>query len=171
MIKRTAAKRSPLADTKLERLLRKLDFSAETVAEAATEQPRLFFEAAEYRVDKMRQYLQLEMDVARIRADRSLAERKHARDNEQRITEGNLAELLTVNPKVIELQNQLAEAEANNEYAKLLLEAYRHRRDCLSVVERLTGAERAMQKLVDANLEEMRKVRRNLEGKYPGGQG
>lgn len=152
----------------LEDLLARLDFSPEAVVTAAAEQPILFLKAARYRVTRMRNRLQAAMQCEEVRADKAMALRSNARSSGERITEGAIAELLTVSPAVKNAQDVANTATEEEEFAKLLLEAFRHRRDCLKVIGDLTGAERAVRMLHEASTEKLQQSRRALEGKYPG---
>ena len=143
----------------------KLAYTVETVLSAAVEQAVLFGAAANYRVVKMRARAAAEIELERIRADVELTIRKQARDTDEKVTEGHIKALLTANKTVQYQQNRVAEAEAEDEYAKLLLEAYRHRRDSLEVVGQQSGAERAMSRMVEEGLQESR---RELREKYRG---
>lgn len=149
----------------LDAVLSRLSYTVETVLEAAVEQASLFERVAHYRVEAMRSRLVLEMELERLKADLELSIRKQAADIDEKITEGAIKARIAANGLVQMAQNRLSEAEAQEEYAKLLLEAYRHRRDSLEVVAQQSSAERSMSRLVEEGLNE---TRRQLAGKYRG---
>lgn len=151
------------------KLLKALDFTPETIAQAATEQPGLFMVAAEYRVDKLRARATAAVAHERIRAEQSLKLRAEARESGEKLTEAGIQDHLAVNRYAQEAAGSLAAAEESEEFAKLLLEAYRMRRDCLRVVAELVGVEVAMQKAVEAGAQQLAKLRPKLQEKWPGG--
>lgn len=151
-------------------LVEKLKFTDEGVVEAALEGASLFEAAARYRVGKMRSKASAEMNLDRIKADTELAIRKEAAAEGEKITEGNIKAKLAVDDDVAEAQRRYNEAEADEEYSRLLVEAYRIRRDSLKAIVELTGAERAMGKIVESNQASLEETRKKLANKYPGRQ-
>lgn len=150
----------------LDKILATLEYTVETIQEAAVIQAPAFEAAANYRVDQMRRRQALEMNLERLRADIELTIRKQAADIDEKITEGAIKARLTTNKLVQRAQDELNAAEAMEEYSKLLLEAYRHRRDSLEVVGQLSGAERAMARIVENTQETTRAVHQALDKKY-----
>jgi predicted O-linked N-acetylglucosamine transferase (SPINDLY family) len=173
-MKRNATESSPSADYSqgnafhwpLEKLLEKLAYTVETVQEAAVEQAVSFEAAANYRVDHMRRRMALEMELERLRAEIELAIRKQAAEIGEKPTEGAIKARLAVHKLIQRAENDLRAAEAMEEYAKLLLEAYRHRRDSLEVVGQLSGAERAMARIVEDAQRQSLSDQRALTDKY-----
>jgi len=156
--------------TELDELISSLDFMPENVVQAAAEQPKLFLRAADYRMAKYRKYVQAEGRLEAERAATSLRLREQARLNGERLTENHIAELLTVDDNLRRLRAEVESAREADEYAKLLLEAYRMRRDCIRVVAELSSAELAMARIVEEGREALHKAKKALAEKYPGGK-
>lgn len=161
-------KQIPSESSLVGRLLKALDFSPENIVQSASEQPRLFMQAAEYRMEKYRARITAKMHRDAVSAAMSLGMREDARTAGTRITEGQLDAMLLTNIQISRVEREYAEADAEQEYAWLLIEAYRQRRDCLKIVADLVGTEIAMQKAVAAGAEKIASVRDNLRKKWPG---
>ncbi len=154
----------------LPELLDKLDFSVDTVAAAAMEQPRLFENAADYRVGRMERRILEESKLDVTRSSAAIKLRDEARKSGDKLTEAMVTELLNVDANVQESNNALGEAEAKEEYAKLLLEAYRMRRDSLRIVSDLLNAQMSASQAFESVSRNMDKMRSKLRDKYPGGE-
>jgi hypothetical protein len=150
----------------LKAILDNVDFSVEDVAEAAAKQPRLFLAAVDFRIAKMQELSAAEMVMEETSAERELAIRKEAQQGGDKITEGNIKARLTLDPKVMLVNRKYHEAKSLDERAKLVLEAYRMRRDSIDVIGNLSGAERAMEKLLERNAATLRKTKANLQNKF-----
>lgn len=161
-----AASPAPKAD--IQRLLDGLSFTVEGAVEAALEAAMLFEKAASYRVEKMRLRAAAEMALEQIRAELELLYRKEAAEEGDKITEKNVNAKLAIDPKVQTAQVWLDNHLADEEYAKLLLEAYRMRRDSMKAVVDLTGAERSLQALAEKSTEKLEQTLQILKQKYPG---
>lgn len=159
--------RSP-EGTLFQDLLIGLAFAPEGVVMAATEQPKLFLAAAEYRMSRYRERSQFEMALKKAEAEYSIELRHNAKASGERVTEGHIAEQVLVNKLLASRRETLAEVEEREEFAKLLLEAYRMRRECLRIVSDLVGAEIAMTKAVAAGSERAQELRRTIASKYRG---
>jgi hypothetical protein len=108
------------------------------------------------------------MELERLKADVELTIRNNAAVLGEKITEGGIKAHVISNPMVQKGQSDLAEAETEEEYSKLLLEAYRHRRDSLEVVGQQSGAERALSRMVQEGTEQdLAATRDRLRQKYP----
>ena len=152
----------------MERLLRSLDFQPETVVDAAVVNSRLFIEAAEYRMLCRGKLDDAKMQLEQARAEKSLSIRHRASVVGDKITEGGIEAKLTVDPEIMALTTALRTAERHDEYSKMLVEAYRMRRDCVDIVSRFTRDEmnrRAIQQETESTLTD---IRRKLKEKYPG---
>jgi hypothetical protein len=158
---------SAMKPSLVERLLKALDFSPENVVQSASEQPRLFMQAAEYRMEKYRARVAAKMHRDAVSAAISLSIREDARQVGERTTEAQLEAMLLTNVKVSHVEQEYATADAEQEHAWLLMEAYRQRRDCLKIVADLVGTEIAMQKAVAMGAEKMTSVRSKLRDKWP----
>lgn len=125
---------SPLSkDVDIERLLRKLAFPQEETEQAAVEQPRLFMDAATYRVHKMRERQQAEMHEENLRVDYSLKMRAKFK-GQKGTTEKALAEMVNKNPDLRDAVAAVAKTKRLEEWSKLLLDAYEHRRSSIKIL-------------------------------------
>jgi len=149
-------------------VLDSLDFSDEDVVEAAKKQPKLFLEAARFRVRKMRERVGAEAKYKTLQASKGAKYRKSLAESGARVTEGQISERVTANAEVKRALEGFQEAQEVEEFSKLLLEAYRMRRDSAKVVAELLGAEIYISKLGFGQSTEMDKMRKRLEDKYPG---
>ncbi len=147
-------------------MLANIDFSPENVVATAAAQARLFLEAADYRMDCYRKRQMAETRLERQRVQEAQELRQKAKEIGEKTTEANVAEMVSYNPEIRQLQDTLFMAEESEEASKLLLEAYRMRRDCLRVVAELVSSELAMGKVVAAEREKMTNVKRRLAEKY-----
>lgn len=152
----------------LSSLLDSLDFTDEQIVDASKVQPLLFMEAARYRAKAMRKRSRLEAALSVARAERAGKFRSSKKEVGDRVTEGQVQERLNKDPTIASLQASVDEAEVEEEYAKLLLEGFRMRRDALKVVADVIGAEIYVSKISSGQMTELRKIKRRLEDKYPG---
>lgn len=160
-------KYSPKGSTVVEDLLRSLDFSPEDVVRSAALQPRLFMQAAEYRMGTYRNRTTAKMQRDVTRAEQSRIFREAAREAGEKTTEAGVEAALLLDPKVIAVEADYAAADEAQEFAWLLVEAYRQRRDCLRIASDLVGAEFAMQRAVSAGAEKIAAVKDKLHKKWP----
>lgn len=158
----------PSGGPSAESLLKHLDFSPEDVVRSASLQPRLFMQAAEYRMEKFRARTTAKMHRDVVKAEQSLQLREEARNAGEKITEAIVEASLLKVPEVLEAEAEYAAADEAQEFAWLLVEAYRQRRDCLRIVSDLVGAEFAMQKAAAAGAEKIASVKDKLRKKWPG---
>jgi len=126
--------------------------SAELASELC-DQPRLFFEANVRRVALTRERMNLELELKAARADALL----RLREEHPGSTVQVLDAYVSSDPVVRELEARLADVELREEESKVLVEAFRQRRECLSL-------------LLDQNRAEigLGGLRRRIESKYPG---
>lgn len=159
---------SPLiGEVLLEDLLERIAFQMQDVVRTAEQQPKLFLAAADFRVKAMQKRAELEVRLKKTEAEVSLDIREAARQSGEKTTEAGIQAQITMDEEVGLLQSELQEAEAYEEYMRLLLESYRMRRDCLKIVHEQSLIERGAAKLPDgaAGLDELRT---NLRAKYAG---
>lgn len=153
-------------DEELQSLLDALDLTPETVLKAAGEQPVLFMDAARYRVGRMERRVRAKAVLETGKAECALRMRREAEDNGEKITEGKIGNLIDADAVIITLRANYEDAEVEDEFSKLLLEAFRVRRDCIRVISDLTGAERAIESLRTKETVELDKARRKARDKY-----
>lgn len=114
-------------------LLASLAVIDENINYEAVRQPALFIEAVRYYVDKMKAYSQAEAAFEAFIARRGLAIRASTRGRE-RATEGYIKARIQKHSKFKLLQEQMFASKADDVFAKLLLEAYRMRRDAIKIL-------------------------------------
>ena len=130
--------RSPV---KLKSLIRQLDFDEEDLPSAILKQPSLFLEASRYRVQRMRKRFQAEAIYEKERVEAALAIRRKKRKT--KITEAYIKDLVA--RRLEEPQERIDNARELEEFAKLLLDAYRYRKDACKILSELLGAEATAQ--------------------------
>ena len=159
----SAAKR-----TNVEDLLNRIDFSPENVVDAAAQNPGMFVEAIRYRVETMGARNAAKMSWERVQAEHELLIRKTAKDLGEKMTEGAIESLLLVDEDVTEARHAFDAADESDEFAKLLVEAFRMRRDSLQVVGNLMRSELSLQSAVEAGAGKLAETRRRLKDRFPG---
>lgn len=113
-------------------LIEKLTVVDENILAEAARQPLLFVDAARYRVHKMRRRAQADAALDYARSSLGLKTRKAP--SEDRLTEGAVKAIIDTDKNICVLRAGLDEAEAQEELAKLILEAYRYRRDAIRIL-------------------------------------
>jgi hypothetical protein len=118
---------------KLSQLIKLLAVVDENIINEAIRQPLLFVDAARYRVSKMRE---VSRSIARLESFVSeFGLRVRAKGaGDQRLTEGFVKSKIQRSPTYKKLQSAVHDAERKQEFAKLLLEAYRMRRDAIRII-------------------------------------
>src|SRR5205085_3834483 len=149
-------------------LLAKIDFSADNVINAASQQPVLFLQAIEFRIKCLRDANIAKMVWERERAAEELLIRKDALQSGMRVTEGNIDAQLLVNQTISDLGAAHSRAAEMDEYSKLIVEAFRMPRDCLRIIGDLTRDDLSLQRASEESTEKMRETRRKLKEKFPG---
>lgn len=152
--------------TDLESLLKGLDFTADNVVDAATRNAVMFMRAVEYRIRCMHGRVEAKMRLESSCAAMDAELRKEARDLGEKITEKGIEQRLTLDKLISERKDKFSEAEELEEYAKLLVEAYRMRRDCLKIVGDLTRDELSLQRSVEVGKDAMREARGKMGKRY-----
>lgn len=116
-------------------LVDRLAFAQEETQSAAVEQAKLFMAAATYRISKMKERQEAEAEFDDARTDKSVGLRKtNAASGKKGLTEKSIAELVDRDPTVRSCRDRALEAKRKEEWAKLLLEAYEHRRSTIRVL-------------------------------------
>lgn len=126
----------------VEGLIEKLDFAEENVLEATRAQPGLFLEASRYRVKSMRRRAKALFELETSMADAALIlrQKKNAQGKKE-MTETAIKEKVMLNSVVKDARIRLDRAYEEEELAKLLVEAYRQRRDACRIIVDALGAE------------------------------
>ncbi len=168
-MKRDKKERPLVGELDLRTLLGRLEFSEENLEQAVLEQAKLFMVAANYRVLKMRQRQQVEGQLKQQTAALALQYRKKARtkNGKRQLTEGYLSDLLAWSPRLGGLKEKTQRAEQLEEYAKLLLEAFRQRRDALKILATFAYLEDSV-RLKQAGMDRIRATREELRERVGG---
>lgn len=116
-------------------LLSRLAFAEEDTQRAALEQAKLFMAAATYRIRRMKERQQSDAAYDDIRTEKSIRLRvKGSGGAKKGFTEKSLTELVDRDPAVKEARDAALAAKRREEWAKLLLDAYEHRRSTIKVL-------------------------------------
>jgi hypothetical protein len=118
-----------------ESLISRLALVDENIMAEAAKQPILFIDAVRYRVSAMRARAQAnaELDYRRSRIALTIRARKDAA-GEKKFTEAALKEKVESQTVIRELRAKMERSYESEELAKLILEAYRMRRDAIRVI-------------------------------------
>ena len=164
------------APVDLRALISKLEFSEEDVARAAREQARLFLEASRYRVLCMRKRMKAEAAYKLLcsqeslklrRAKRALADKK----DKSALTEKFISDRVSVEPNVVQARRQLDLQTVYEEWGKLLVDAYKQRRDACRILAEIMGAEASAELRIvqsEASVRGMKHLRREVDSRWPG---
>lgn len=125
---------------KLDTLIGRLVIVDVNVKNEAMEQPMLFIQAARYRVARMRDVSRAKSELEATMSGLSLVVRAKGRGQE-RMTEGYVKARILKNPKTKLLQRALQKAEEREEFSRLLLEAFRMRRDAIRIIAEMQNYE------------------------------
>lgn len=123
------------APVQLKKLLRSLDFADEDITRAAAETPSLYLSAGRFRVQKMKERMGAlrRLDVAH--AEEGLRLRKERNpQGRKKYTEPQIKEKIVVALDVRLKRRRLDRAYEEEEFAKILLDSYRYRKDALRVI-------------------------------------
>jgi hypothetical protein len=123
-------------------LIAKLPIVDADIRREALNQPLRFLEAARYRVAKMRAVSRCKAALEAGYSEVNLQVRARGkRDAAEKLTEGHIKAKILLNKQVRRLQQDLQTAEEREEFSKLLLEAYRMRRDAIRIVAEMQNYE------------------------------
>ena len=148
-------------------LLGEIDFSPDNVVTAASVNSVLFIEAAQHRYETLSKKTAAKMLMEQITAGKDLDLRKEARANGDKTTENQIKAALTLDPDVSAATEKFNKAEEMDEYMKLVVEAFRMRRDCLQIVAGLVRNEMSSQSAYEAGAEKLKANRQKLREKFP----
>lgn len=117
----------------IHQVVERLAFAEEDLQTAALEQARLYMAAATYRVKKMRTRQEAEMSLDNFRVDYGLKLRLKYK-GQKGTTERFINDMLERVPEVRTAVSEVAKAKRMEEWSKLLLDAYEHRRSSLKIL-------------------------------------
>jgi len=152
-------------------LIEKLEFTEENIIVANREQSALFLEASRYRVKKMRSRIQAEAQLDAEKAQASIFFRSKKKTSKVNITEGHIKDKVAVDSDVHEARQKYDKAQVYEEWARLLLEAYRQRGHAIKTLAELLGAEaNAQARVARKDLEQagFENLRESVRKRYPG---
>jgi hypothetical protein len=138
-------------------LIARLPLVDTNILDEAAKQPGLFSDAALHRVEKMRKRSEAISSLDYFHAKLALHIRASKNEKGEKITEGALKERIEINKTHRALRAAMERAYEEEEFAKLLLEVLRQRRDGIRII-------------ADARLHDMtpneveRSVRRKIAG-------
>jgi hypothetical protein len=134
------------SEDKVDQLIRSLAVIDENIRAEAIAQATLFIEASRYRVECMRVRMQAEAEFEAFSSKRWLVIReKKSQVSKERITNDQIKSQLQIGSNYRRLKAAVNRAEAEEEFSKLLLEAYRMRRDALKILADAQGYEASKQ--------------------------
>lgn len=136
------------------KLIRDLAVIPENIRNEAIRQPLLFVEAVRYRVAKMRHRARAESALKAWSGQQWLLIKKRADANASKVTNDLVKAMIERDPEYQRLSLAVNEAEAREEFSKLLLEAYRMRRDGVRILADAEGYE-ASKAVADATADSM----------------
>jgi hypothetical protein len=154
-------------------LLDNISFQDEEVVQAAMVQPKLYLEACRLRVQKMRARMQLDSMLRVKEADVELRIRKWYTDrSKDKPTESHIKAKISKDKPLQELTKRRQEVFQEEEFCKLLVEAFRMRMSALKVVGEFIRSEVGRtDPTLAGTLQSKRSVesmREKLKRKYPG---
>lgn len=150
-------------------LVHRLAFSQDNVMMASAEQAVLFFQATERYVFQFRKYLTAKQELGTVEAAVSLSIRAKFAEAGTKATEDTIKSEVTLDSNVNIARHALQEAEVEYEAAKLMNEAYRHRRDSLKVMMEWRGADLRAQQAQEFGDHQLEQIHTNLDKRYPRG--
>lgn len=127
------ARKPLIGEVDVQELVDRLAFTQEETQDAALEQAKLYMAAATYRIKKMRTRQEAEQHADNLRVDYSLKMRLKFK-GQKGMTEKAISEMVDRVPEVRAAITELATAKRLEEWSKLLLDAYEHRRSSIKVI-------------------------------------
>jgi hypothetical protein len=115
-------------------LIDQLPIVSENVIAEAAVQSQLFIQAAAYRVERMRARAQATAELEQHRAKVGLRERARKDIEGKKPTEAATNARIELDSNTMRLRRRLDEAHTREELSKLILEAYRMRRDSIRIL-------------------------------------
>lgn len=158
------AEKLTIGEVSLQTLVDKLAFSEEGTPTAALEQAKLYMAAASYRIKKMKERQEAEAAVDNMEVDVSLQVRAKC-VGKKGFTERYMNDMVSSNAKLRALRDVADKAKRLEEWAKLLLEAYEHRRGSLKVMAQFAFMEDNF--TAGGEVEKMKRKKDRLERTLP----
>ncbi len=146
------------------RLLRRLEFTEETVINAALTQAKLYKQASIYRVQKLAQRTNAETKLDLVKAEVALRKRE-AIDKKDR-TETEIKDMVALNPKHRIARRKLNNAVVEEQFAKMLVDAYDMRMQAIRVVAQMAAVDISLDKRMKERAEELGRAYEQIGRKY-----
>lgn len=164
-------KRKPIIGVvALKDLLERLEYTEETLHVAVLEQAKLFMEASNYRVRKMRERQQAEAEWERVKAVIGLKLRRQKKSGRGGVTERHIMDLVEASQTARAAKKKYQTAAQLEEWSKLLLEAFRMRRDSLKVLASFVYVEDTMRVGHEESRKRMQREKERLRQRLPFGE-
>lgn len=147
-------------------LIDKLAIIDENILAEAAKQPILFVEAARYRVEKMRERARATAEFETWEAELGLAIRAKYKTSDNKLTETAIKAKIRKHSGTKKRDKELQDSYAEEELAKLILDAYRMRKSAIQVISDMQVLEGNREAADVEKLEARRKLSttaRNLE--------
>jgi hypothetical protein len=149
------------------KLLQAVDFSAESIVEAAANNSALFADAAEFRLDCLFKRADAKAAYERIAAETEMRVRRDAAKLDEKLTEAGCSAKVKLDSKVAAAREAYDKADALDEYSKLITDLFRMRRDCLEIVKDMVRSEISAQASIESQRDKLTRYRRDLKEKFP----
>lgn len=134
-----------VGEVSLQDLLDRLSFAEEGLQQAALEQAKLFMAAASYRINRMKDRQEAESKYEDLRVSRSLKLRmKYLTGGKKSVTEKHINDLIDHDQEIRDARDEVLKAKRREEYSKLLLDSYDHRRSSIKVLAQFAYVEDSM---------------------------
>ncbi|MDE1971423.1 MAG: hypothetical protein KGI50_07660 [Patescibacteria group bacterium] len=127
----------------LDELLKRLAITSNQIEQEALDQPLLFSSLANFYSSSFREMLRAKAKLEEREAELGILFRQKRKDSDSRITEREITDLVTKSKTVRELRKNYEEACEKEVYAKLLIDAYKMRRDSIRIVAEIRRGEMA----------------------------
>ena len=132
----------------------------ENILAEAARQPQLFVRASRYRVEKMRDRAVAAARLDHLRSELALRIRAKKNEAGEKITEAALKERLERHSQHRKLREEMERAYEQEELSKLLLDAYRQRRDAIRILADARNYEAIRGTAEIERIESQRKLRK-----------
>jgi hypothetical protein len=126
-------KKLPIGEVNIKEIVDHLAFEEEDLQTAALEQAKLYMAAATYRVKQMRHRQEAEMHLDNLRVDYGLKLRMKYK-GQKGTTERFINDMIERVPEIRTAVSEVAKAKRFEEWSKLLLDAFEHRRSSLKIL-------------------------------------
>jgi len=152
--------------SRAQHLMDKLPIGVSTLERDAIEQPQLYLEALELRLETSHRRTAMEMNRNQVKAEIEAAFRIQCESDGKRATERIVDNHLETHPDVQRATKRLWAATEVDEMAKALVDAYRMRKDMIRVASDLTSMDVRREEAMKLMTQENERLRTLAEKKY-----